>query len=191
MYFSKTLRSCEVACLLSLLVAPVHAQVNRNGAVAGVITGPDGSSVPASTISLTSVDGQVRIGSATQDGTFTLSDLASGSYVVRVTASGFATYTDASVSVAVGRTTHLIVKLALAGAQESVSVNGRQTAFDTTQTSSVVNIDRDRVEEAPIPNRNYLDLYRRSFFLSGRLTVVSGIRANRLYGPARRWASGE
>lgn len=30
------------------------------------------------------------------------------------------------------------------------------TAFDTSQTSSVVKIDRDRVEEPPIPNRNYL-----------------------------------
>ena len=65
MFFSKTLRACEVACLFSLLVAPVHAQVNRNGAVAGVITGPDGSSVPAATVSLTSSDGQVRTGSAT------------------------------------------------------------------------------------------------------------------------------
>jgi Carboxypeptidase regulatory-like domain/TonB dependent receptor/TonB-dependent Receptor Plug Domain len=156
MFFSKTLRACEVACLFSLLVAPVCAQVNRNGAVAGVITGPDGSSVPAATISLTSADGQVRTGSATQDATFTLNDVASGSYVAHVTATGFAAYTDASVSVAVGRTTHLVIRLALAGAQESVSVNGGQTAFDTTQTSSVVNIDRDRVEESPIPNRNYL-----------------------------------
>jgi hypothetical protein len=36
------------------------------------------------------------------------------------------------------------------------NVTASQTAFDTSQTSSVVNIDRDRVEELPIPNRNYL-----------------------------------
>jgi hypothetical protein len=154
--FPKMLRTNEVACLLCLCVAPVHAQISRNGVVAGVVTGPDGSPVPAATISLTSVDGQVRKSPASLDGSFTLNDLPSGSYTVHVTAPGFINYSDSSVPVAVGRTTHLVVRLALAETEETVSVNGGQTSFDTTQTSSVVNIDRDRVEESPIPSRNYL-----------------------------------
>src|SRR6267154_3647350 len=50
----------------------------------------------------------------------------------------------------------LLLTLAVAGSQETVSVTANQASFDTSQTSSVVNIDRDRVEELPIPNRNYL-----------------------------------
>jgi len=154
--FPKMLRASEVACLLFFCVAPVRAQISRNGVVVGIVTGPDGSPVPAATISLASADGQVRNGLASQDGTFTLNDLPSGSYIAHVAAPGFARYTDGSVSVAVGRTTHLVVRLALTETRETVSVNGGQTSFDTTQTSSVVNIDRDRVEESPIPSRNYL-----------------------------------
>jgi hypothetical protein len=40
-----------------------------------------------------------------------------------------------------------------------VSINAEQATFDTSQTSSVVNIDRDRVEErknCPSPTGNYL-----------------------------------
>jgi hypothetical protein len=37
-----------------------------------------------------------------------------------------------------------------------VNVSAEQSSVDTTQTSSVVSIDRDRIEELPIPNRNYL-----------------------------------
>ena len=156
MLFSKTLRTCEAACIFFAIHAPLHAQISRNGSVAGVVTGPDGATVSAATITLGAADGQVRTGPVLQDGTFLLVGLASGSYTARVAAPGFTAYTDASVPVAVGRTTHLVVKLALAGAQATVSVNGGQTSFDTTQTSSVVNVDRDRVEESPIPSRNYL-----------------------------------
>ncbi len=161
MFFFRTLRACEVACLIFVstcgLVPPVHAQISRNGSVAGVVTAPDGSPVAVASVTLASPDGQVRTGAASQDGTFTLNDLASGSYTAHVTAPGFAAYTDASVSVAVGRTTHLAVKLALGGVQETVSVNGSQSVFDATQTSPVVNIDRDRLEESPVPSRNYLN----------------------------------
>ena len=156
MLFPKILRTSEVACLLCLCVAPLRAQISRNGVVAGVVTDPDGSPVSTATISLASADGQVRKSLASQDGTFTLNDLPSGSYIAHVAAPGFARYTDGSVAVAVGRTTHLVVTLALAETQETVSVNGGQTSLDTTQTSSVVNIDRDRVEESPIPSRNYM-----------------------------------
>lgn len=55
-----------------------------------------------------------------------------------------------------GRTTHLSIQLTIASAQQTVNVTAAQTSFDPSQTSSVVNIDRDRVEELPIPSRNYL-----------------------------------
>ena len=52
--------------------------------------------------------------------------------------------------------THLSIHLAIASTQQSVNVTAAPVNFDTSQTSSVVNIDRDRVEELPIPSRNYL-----------------------------------
>lgn len=55
-----------------------------------------------------------------------------------------------------GRNTQLVVTLTLAGAHETVSVSASASSIDSSQTSSVVNIDRDRIEELPIPNRNYL-----------------------------------
>jgi hypothetical protein len=156
MLSSKTLRICEAVCLFCVFLAPLNTQLSRNGAVFGVVTGPDDSLIPAAAITLVSSDGSTHTTSTSPEGTFSLSDLPSGTYTLKATAPGFAAYTQSSVSVAVGRNTHLLVKLALAGAQETVSVNAQQTAFDTSQTSSVINIDRDRVEELPIPNRNYL-----------------------------------
>ncbi len=156
MAFGKKLRASEAMCLLCVLAASAGAQVARNGSVVGTVTGPDNAPVTPAQVSLAGADGHVQAASVAADGSFTFSDLPSGSYDLKVTAPGFAPYRAASIPVAVGRTAQLSVRMALGGAEETVHVNATQEAFDTTQTASVVNIDRDRLEESPIPNRNYL-----------------------------------
>ncbi len=156
MVFFRTSRPRAAVGVCLALSACVSAQISRNGGVAGFVSSLDGKALSNATVTLTGTDGEIHRLPVGPDGSFALNDLVSGGYTVRASAAGFATYTDASVSVAVGRTTHLSLRLALAGAQATVNVNGAEPAFDTTQTSSVVNIDRDRVEESPIPSRNYL-----------------------------------
>jgi hypothetical protein len=153
---SKLLRSCMLFCVLTALPVLIYAQLSSNGAVSGIATSSDGLPIPTVTIVLSSTDGAVRSASTSTGGEFLLKDLPSGSYTLKATSPRFAPYERPSITVAVGRTTHLSITLTLAAAQQTVSVTASQTAFDTSQTSSVVNIDRDRVEELPIPNRNYL-----------------------------------
>ena len=131
------------------------AQGSNPGAVAGVVLAPDGNPVASATLDLFAPDAPARIITSADDGTFLLRDLPSGSYTVRTTSPSFAP-DEESVSVAVGRMTHLSIHLAIASTQQSVNVTAAPVTFDTSQTSSVVNIDRDRVEELPIPSRNYL-----------------------------------
>jgi hypothetical protein len=131
------------------------AQGTNAGGVAGVVLAPDGNPVAGATVALSAPDAPARIITSADDGTFLVRDLPSGSYTVRTTSPSFAPEEE-SVSVAVGRVTHLSIHLAIASTQQSVNVNAAPVTFDTSQTSSVVNIDRDRVEELPIPSRNYL-----------------------------------
>ena len=145
------------ALLAICAVFPVvsFAQASNAGVVAGVIVGPDGSPVEGATVALSAPDAPVRTSTSADDGSFHLRDLASGGYTIRTTAASFAP-DEETVSVAIGRTTHLLIRLTIANTQQSVNVTAAPVTFDTSQTSSVVNIDRDRVEELPIPSRNYL-----------------------------------
>src|SRR5260370_4313287 len=154
--FFKNFRVIPCLFLLLLLSNPLNAQLSHTGAVSGTITAPDGSLIGAVSVTLAIADAPARVTSTSADGTFSINDLPSGIYTLKATAPGFAVYTHPSVSVAIGRNTHLLITLAVAGSQETVSVTANQAYFDTSQTSSVVNIDRDRVEELPIPSRNYL-----------------------------------
>ena len=141
------------AYAVSALVS--FAQGVNAGAIAGTIVAPDGNPIAGATVTLSAPDTPARTITSSEDGAFLFRDLPSGSYTVRTTLSSFAP-DEESVSVAVGRTTHLSIHLAIVSAQQSINVTAAPVTFDSSQTSSVVNIDRDRVEELPIPSRNYL-----------------------------------
>ena len=143
-------------CSLSMVALPLFAQMGQSGTISGTVIAVDGIQLPEATITVLGQDGFERSKITNPEGTFSLIDIPSGTYTVRVASAAFATVTQPAVSVAVGRNTQLAFTLAVAGTSQTVNVNAGQSSFDTTQTSSVVNIDRDRVEELPIPNRNYL-----------------------------------
>jgi len=132
------------------------AQVATSGSVVGTVIDPSGGVISNAVVELDPPDSAPHQTHSGGDGSFAFSGLPSGSYIVKVQAEGFAPLEQSSVAVATGRTNHLELKLTLAQAKQSVEVSAAPVTFDTSQTSSVVNIDRDRVEELPIPSRNYL-----------------------------------
>ncbi len=156
-------RVCGVVCLAAASSLYSLAQVGQPGTIGGTVIASDRSPVVSAAVLLTGPDGFTRQVSTGPDGSFTLRDLPSGSsYKVSVTAPGFTPAEQPGISVAVGRTTQLALTLSLGAANETVNVTAQPSPLDTNQTSSVVNIDRDRVEELPIPSRNYLSFVQLS-----------------------------
>lgn len=145
-----------VLALGAMTPVTLFAQATSSGSVSGVVVGPDGAVVPGATVELDLPGSTPRFVTSDAEGAFVLRGLPSGDYELQAKAAGFATSPESPVSVAVGRTAEITIKLALSAAKQSVTVSATQGTLDTTQTSSVVNIDRDRVEELPIPSRNYL-----------------------------------
>jgi hypothetical protein len=129
------------------------AQLTSTGVVSGTVIAPDGNPGSGTVVTLSGIDGPAHTVSSAADGSFLFNELPSGSYTLKATSPGFAPYVESSVIVAVGRTTHLSIRLTVAATLQTVDVSAAPAAFDTSQTSSVVNIDRDRLEELPIPSR--------------------------------------
>ena len=156
MSVSKTLCSFVLSFLSTMSPFVCVAQLSSTGVVSGTVIAPDGNPVSDALVTVSGIDGPVHTVSCAADGSFLVKELPSGSYTLKATSAGFAPHEESSVIVAVGRTTHLSIQLTVASTQQSVNVSAAPVNFDTSQTSSVVNIDRDRVEELPIPSRNYL-----------------------------------
>ena len=153
---SKILRGATLFMLWTACALTSHAQTSSGGTVTGTVVSSDGSAIPNAIVVLSAADGPERKTLTSADGSFLVKELPSGGYALKVSSTGFAPYEQSSVIVAIGRTTRVAVQLSVASTQQTVNVSAAPVTFDTSQTSSVVNIDRDRVEELPIPSRNYL-----------------------------------
>lgn len=144
-------------CILALSGLRMQAQIGRGyGYISGTVADSGGRLIANGHITATGTDGVVRSTDSTADGSFSLLDLPSGTYRLNATASGFAAYTNPATVVAIGRNVQLSIVMHPAGTIQTVTVNAQGNMLDTSQTSSVTNIDKDRVEELPIQSRNYL-----------------------------------
>lgn len=156
MRLSVALRPLALASICATSLTLCSAQTASSGALLGTLVDPAGVPVANASLGLSQPGSQPRTAVTGPEGSFTLRDLPSGTYTLHAEAPGFPPSDTPSVVIATGRTTHLSVRLNLPTSQQSVTVTATQLSFDPSQTSSVINIDRDRVEELPIPNRNYL-----------------------------------
>jgi hypothetical protein len=147
------------ALIFLTLCLSLHAQTAlTHGSVSGTVTDTTSSVIPKAHVALSTPDKTiVREATTGPDGSFTISALSSGTYQIEITAPGFAPYLNPSVAVAVGRDVRVDVQLPPAQATQQLTVQAQTQALDTSQTSPVTNIDRDRIEELPIPSRNYLN----------------------------------
>ena len=137
--------------------APAQAGLTQ-GSLSGTVTDPTDAVISGASVMLYSQDYSVTRNVRTAaDGTFFVVALASGTWQIQVSAPGFHSYKNSAVAIAVGRDTHVDVRLAPAEAAEQVTVQAQAAALDVSQSSPVTNIDRDRIEELPIPSRNYLN----------------------------------
>lgn len=127
------------------------------GTLSGSVADKSSAAIPGARITATSLNSAViRTLNSGPDGRFSLTDLPSGAYRVEIEEPGFAPF-HATVVLAVGRVTHLDAQLVPANANSQIMVTDQTSALDTSESSPVTNIDRDRIEELPIPSRNYLN----------------------------------
>ncbi len=145
--------------MLVLAASSLHmpAQTGRvNGLVSGTVADSSGAPIAGAHVTATETDGAIRSVNSNADGSFSLFDLPTGTYRLAAAAAGFAPYTSEGIAVAVGRNVQLSIVMRPVGTKQTVTVSARANTLDAAQTSSVTNIDKDRVEELPIQSRNYL-----------------------------------
>ena len=128
-----------IALALGLASLAAHAQTATTQAagsgaatIRGHIADQTGALIPGAKMTITTADGKV-VGRATADagGTYSVTGLAAGSYIVRATFSGFSDFQSQPIPVAAGQIKRVDVAMAIQVAQQSVVVS------DETPTVSV------------------------------------------------------
>ncbi len=149
------LASVLFSAILSVFLQAQTSLVH--GGISGTVTDTTGSVIPGAHVTLSTPDKTiVRAATTDPGGAFAIAGIPSGNYQIEIVVPGFAPYQNASIAIALGRDLRLNAQLAPASASQQVTVQAKTEALDTSQSSPVTNIDRDRIEELPIPSRNYL-----------------------------------
>ena len=146
------------AALLSF--PSLQAQQSATGSIVGTVTDPSGTPVAHVPITLTNASqGTVHTFTTRNDGMFSFSTLEAANYTLSTpSSSGFAGWREA-VSLDVGQSLNIPVRLDLAGNRTTVEVTSdSQLGVNTTSSDLGGVIESRQIETLPLNGRNYLEL---------------------------------
>lgn len=161
--YKRTVVSMISLALIVMSLAPLSlAAQEPAGGIEGTVTDPQGAVVQNATISIrNTATNATRTVSTGDDGHYKAASLPPGGYEVKVTAQGFKSQLATGVTVEVGRTTPLDVKLEIGGSSETVTVTGGGEAqIDRTDNTVSGVVGTVQIQNLPLNGRNFLDLAR-------------------------------
>jgi len=156
----RTLRFMFAAFVLAALcVTGTMAQSTTTGAINGTVTNPNKEVVAGATVTVKN-NGTNKEDTATTDdnGGFKITNLQPGTYTVTINGSGFASFSNATVVVEVGRSTPMDVALSLQGVTGTVQVTAEAPVINTTQQDFSSNINQTSLNNLPSNGRRWSNL---------------------------------
>ena len=155
---SRLWRGFAFTLTLSLWLAAPAAAQTETGRITGAVTDPTGAVLPGATVSArSSGTGATRNVVSDEAGQYLFANLPPGAYEVTSELAGFRPAA-AKVTLTVGGTANVMLRMELAGATETVSVVAEIPAINTTNGEVSTVISESQIRELPTITRNVYDL---------------------------------
>ena len=144
-------RSLVFFLAMACFAAPLFAQ-ETTGQIAGQTMDPQGLPVPGATVTATGPQG-VKTTTTGGDGRFTIPFLTPGTYSIKAELQGFKAIEQKDVTVGLGQTAQVSLKMAVGGVTEVVQVTGAVTAIDTSSTTIGATLNTEQLSSIPVGRR--------------------------------------
>ena len=142
-----------VALVLFLVAGPAYAQQTESR-ILGKVLDSSKAALPGVTVTVLSVDtGSSREAITDADGSYTVTNLRPGAYVVKAVLSGFQEQRR-EVVLGVGQIESVTLELGVAGVSEQVTVSADAPVLDISSAKIGVNVSPEEVENLPVNGRN-------------------------------------
>ncbi|MCU1255673.1 MAG: TonB-dependent receptor plug [Candidatus Angelobacter sp.] len=139
-------------------VPSAHGQVS-GATLSGTITDTSGAVVSNAKISVKNVDtGVIRDATSNNDGFFTAPNLLPGRYEVKVSATGFDTAVNKSITLTVGARQTLNQILHVGQVSQTVEVTGSAPTVELSSSTVSGVVDSTTIEELPLNGRDWTSL---------------------------------
>jgi Carboxypeptidase regulatory-like domain/TonB dependent receptor len=156
--FSKLGVSCLILALITLMSAvSILAQAQATAAdLTGTVMDPNGAVVPGASVTAKSLaTGISRTVTASESGEYKLIGLPPGDYEVTSEGSGFKKTVISPVTLTVGQSAELAIKMEVGAQNAVVNISGDDAqVVETGRTTIATTIDQHRIENLPINERS-------------------------------------
>jgi Carboxypeptidase regulatory-like domain len=173
-------KSLKAALTMCLFAISALGQANT-GRLVGAVSGPDGM-ISGATVTVTdNQTNRARTVVTSSDGTFILPQLYFGLYTIKVTATGFKTYTASDLKIDVGKEHSINVTLEIGNVQENITVTAGAETINATSAELSTTVNPRQIKDLPLDGRNPLALITLQAGTSSNgatNTVINGQRSS-------------
>ena len=165
-------RSTVLGVFLSLVAAAGFGQSQATtGVIQGVVSDANGGGLPGAAVSVrnTATNFEQAL-TSDRDGRFRGGQLPLGPYRVTVTLQGFRTLVREGLTLDVGQTINLPMRMELSSVTQEVRVTAEAPLVETSRTEASTRIDERAVQNLPNNGHNFLDYTK----LTPGVTTVQG-----------------
>lgn len=155
------LRCALVPILLCLVLGPVPSALGQvsTANVTGAVEDSTGARIEDAVVKLINTETGTENDSRTSGyGEFLLPGVIPGSYILEIERSGFATVQVAGLTLSVGETRNLLVRMQVGSILQTVKVDASGLALDTTDGAVSTVINPQFVTSLPLAGRSFRDL---------------------------------
>jgi hypothetical protein len=137
--------------LLFLAGGSLSAQIGGSGSINGTVTDPTGAVIAGASVTATQVGTNLKVTQTTSgSGTYVLSPLTAGEYIVTIAAPGFKTFTQEHVTVDALQQVGLKSQLSLGSSVEVETVSAAPPQLDTTNATVGATIENEDYTQLPL-----------------------------------------
>lgn len=158
----RILSKVGIALVCPVIFLPAHgmfAQAVASAKMHGTVTDSTGAVVPNATVVATQIESGTSVTAvSSESGGFLLPNLPVGSYKLRITATGFQTYTRTGIVLQVSNDAEVNAPLSLGSSDIVVNVDATTSQLQTEDNSITTVVDRERTVDLPLNGRNAANL---------------------------------
>jgi len=146
--------------------------------LSGIVADETGGALPGVTVIMKQTDtGVTRTAVSGQAGGFVFTNLPVGPYKLTATLSGFSTFEQTGITLAVGNTRSVNVTMKIGGVTDTVKVIADTTAVETRAVGMGTVVPHETIVGLPLNGRSALQL----ILLAGGAVAVGGLTDGRQY----------
>ena len=147
---SRRFRSFSLSLMLLALPSAILAQ-SQNSSLSGTVSDASGAIMPNVNLTLTSIERQtVAKATSSNAGLYTFPNLEPGNYELEAKAAGFRPYVQKGISLSIGQSVHVDLKLEVGSDVQSIEVTGNASTLNFDNAVKQEGIGPETLNELPL-----------------------------------------